>query len=70
MFVIFKTSNKDFVSTLMGRAWLGAILGWVTFWEVSRKRVGEDKTRWKDSCWFVGPVGNPKSSLGSYTCRT
>ena len=26
------------------------------------KHVSDDKTRWKDSCWFVGWVGNPESS--------
>jgi len=28
-----------------------------------RKCASEDKTRWKDSCWFVVSVYNPKSCL-------
>jgi len=39
--------------------------GWPTG-KFSGKRASEDKTRWKDSCWFVESVGNPKSSLGCY----
>ena len=34
-----------------------------------RKRASEDKARWKDSCWFVGPVvipGSSHSDVGRY----
>ena len=39
--------------------------GWPTR-KFPGKRASEDKTHWKDSCWFVGSVGSPKSSLGCY----
>jgi len=26
--------------------------------EIFGKHASEDKTRWKDSCWFVGLFGN------------
>ena len=34
-----------------------------------RKRASEDKARWKDSCWFVGPIfilGSSHSDMGRY----
>jgi hypothetical protein len=31
-----------------------------------KKHESEDKTLWKDSCWFVASVGNPKRRLGCY----
>jgi len=40
---------------------MGDLLG-----KFAGKHVSEGKTRWKDSCWFVGSVDNPKSSLGCY----
>ena len=33
-----------------------------------RKCVSEDKARWKDSCWFVGPVIIPESIHSDVGC--
>jgi hypothetical protein len=43
-------------------SWFGGLFGWVTFWEVPRKFVSEEKTHWKDSCWFLGSVSNTQKS--------
>ena len=43
---------------------MGDLLG-----SFSKKRASEDKARWKDSCWFAGPVvipGSNHSDVGRY----
>ncbi len=50
------SQKVKFVVVTVKRAWWGAILGWVTSWEVFQVRTSEAKVRWKDLCWSVGLV--------------
>jgi len=59
--------SSFYKNSTVTRAWLGAILGWVTFWKVSQKLCewGQNTEKNHVGC---GAVGNLKNSLGCYKC--